>query len=190
MQNALLDTLLADDEIRTALAWPLDFDLAVKADDANWFTLDPAAETRAVARHGTGGLFLLYASRQHVLHVTSEGQAGLIARDLDEALWLIAEHPYWRDLLKFSGGGQLHEMRRAVPHLERELQEDFPEVNEVRALLKHRLAPDARRDAIAALHESVSRSEQVVRVAGPDGGRFKSLFNTFTVESNPMWRRP
>jgi hypothetical protein len=166
MKNALLDTLLADDDVCNALAWPIDFDLKAATDDTEWFTLTPKLETRPVASDGTGGLFLLCGRHQNVLHLISEGQAGIVARDLTEAIGLMAEYPYWRDLLKFSGGGVVEEMRRVAPYLERELQADSPEISDVRALLRERLALEARA-----------------------GNRFDSLFNTFTVASNRAWRR-
>jgi hypothetical protein len=45
-----------------------------------------------------------------ILYVTSEGQAGTIAPHLTALLGTFVGAPYWQDLLKFSGGGDLGEM--------------------------------------------------------------------------------
>ena len=98
-------------------------------------------------------------------------------------------YPYWRDLLKFSGGGKLDEMRRAVPFLEREMHEDHSEIDEERSLLRKKLFLAETDDPIESLHKAVAELGQGIMVAAPDGTAFRSLFNTFTVDSNPMWRQ-
>ena len=64
----------------------------------------------------TGGGFLAYGDgdgdfdQMPILYVTSEGQAGKVASNLSEWLAIVVAVPYWQDLLKFSGGGDLAEM--------------------------------------------------------------------------------
>lgn len=188
-KQGFLEKLKRDRKIRDILAWPFDFDLSASARDADWFHVKPDAETTIVACDGTGGIFLLYSADQKLIHVTSEGQAGVIARDLEEGIRLMVTYPYWRDLLKFSGGGKLKEMRRVAPYLERELHEDESEIDKRRTTLRTKLSLKESDDAIASLHAAVSTLGKGIVVTAPDGTEFESLFNTFTVESNPMWKR-
>jgi hypothetical protein len=97
-------------------------------------------------------------------------------------------HPYWRDLLKFSAGGKLDEMRRVVPYLERELRENEPDIEMHRSILNVRLSLAEGDDSIAALHTAVSVLGRDITVVAPDGAEFDSLFNAFSIESNRTWR--
>ncbi len=188
-KRTMFDKLQRDREIRRILAWPFDFDLAVSSRDGGWFEVKPVAETKIIARDGTGGIFLLFRARQNLIHISSEGQAGVIARDLEEGIRLVVTYPYWRDLLKFSGGGKLKEMRRVVRYLERELHEQQHDIDNQRSIVKKRLSLDEADDAIKSLHTAVKVLGKHIIVAGPDGTKFDSLFNTFTVECNPMWKQ-
>jgi hypothetical protein len=187
--KGLLERLRQDREVSEILAWPLDFELSLSEYDFGWYVVKPRAEAETIARDGTGGVFLLYGSDEYLIHITSEGQAGVIARDLAEGIALMVSYPYWRDLLKFSGGGQLNEMRRVVPFLEREMHEDYPEIDEHRTLLREKLSLGETGDAIHLLHRAVAKLGQGIVVVAPDGTEFESLFNTFTVDSIPTWRQ-
>ncbi|MBB6053152.1 hypothetical protein [Armatimonas rosea] len=188
-KQEMLEILKRDREVRDILSWPFDFDLSVSARDADWFQVKPEADTNILACDGTGGIFLLYSPDQRLIHLTSEGQAGVIASDLEEGIRLMVAYPYWRDLLKFSGGGKLKEMRRVAPYLERELHGDQPDIDKQRSTLKKRLSLLEAVDAIASLHAAVSTLGKGIVVTAPDGTEFESLFNTFTVESNPAWKQ-
>ena len=179
--------LQSDVEVRKLLAWPFDFELPTAAVKADWFQIRPEAETSVIAQDGTGGLFLLYGTEQHLLHITSEGAAGVIAHNLTEGIALMVAHPNWRDVLKFSAGGKLVEMRRAHAYFERELHEEEPEIDSYRSILKERLSLGESGDQIAALHRAVSVLGEGITVVAPDGTEFDSLFNTFSVKSNPAW---
>jgi hypothetical protein len=117
--------------------------------------------------------------------VSSEGQAGIIAADLTEFVTLMVACPYWHDVPKISGNGNLHEMRRAMAALEATMDDD-DDLNEARDYLKSQLGLGEPADSVAALHLAVSTSNVVVRP--PDGAPCTSLFNRFTVDSNPMLR--
>jgi hypothetical protein len=186
--KALLERLREDREVRETLTWPLDFELSLSEFDYGWYVVKPPAEAETIARDGTGGVFLLYGSNEYLIHITSEGQAGVIARGLAEGLALMVAYPYWRDLLKFSGGGQLKEMRRVVRFLEHEMHEDNPEIDEQRSLLRKKLLLAETVDPIELLHKAVAEFGQGIIVTARDGTEFGSLFNTFTVDSNPTWR--
>jgi hypothetical protein len=122
------------------------------------------------------------------LYVCHEGQAGVIAANLDEAVRLLIAAPYWRDLLKFSGGGELAHMLHAQSLLETDLQEEEPEINSVREELERLLNVQRLEDPILTIHRNVSRSEAAVKVTNGEGEPFESLFNTFVPGDNPGWR--
>ena len=175
-----------DSEVREILAWPFDFDLANNQLGTDRFKVEPAAETTIVANDGSCGIFLQYGAGQHLMHITSEGAAGIIARDLTEAIQLFVTYPYWRDLLGLSGGGSPNEMRRAVPFLEREIQEDEPEINRYRSLLSARLGLQANADAIVLLYEAVTVLGSGIKVEGSKGV-LRGLFGECGVDDNHAW---
>ena len=179
--------LQSDVEVRKLLAWPFDFELPTAPVKADWFQVMPKAETSVIAQDGTGGLFLLYGTEQYLLHITSEGAAGVIARNLTEGIELMVAHPEWRDLLKFSAGGKLAAMKRAQSHFETELHEEEPDIDGCRSILKERLCLSESGDHIAALHRAVSDLGKGITIIAPDGTEFDSLFNTFSVKSKPNW---
>src|SRR5262245_60654960 len=105
------------------LDWPFDFSLRRTSDEIDWIRLRPAVPFTVIAGEGTGGVFLAYGTgvpeSLPLLHGTSEGQSGRVASNLTEWLAILMAVPYWRDLLKFSGGGELDEMRQAANFMER-----------------------------------------------------------------------
>lgn len=114
-----LASLTSSEELAEDLAWPFDFDVTMAGDDHSWIALNPETPFVVIAGDGAGGVFLVYGSGADtevlpILHATSEGQAGRLAANLTEFLALLMAVPNWRDLLKFSGGGDLAEMRRTA----------------------------------------------------------------------------
>jgi hypothetical protein len=187
-KSTTLEKLRDDGEICDILASALDFNLGTTASDGGWFEVRPVADMKIIARDATGGIFLLYGPRERLIHVTSEGQAGVIAQNLEDGLRIMIAYPYWRDLLKFSGGGKLDEMRRVAQYLERNMHEDYPEIDRQRSIIEDRLSLERTGDMISSLHAAVATLGSGILVTAPDGTEFQSLFNTFTVESNPSWR--
>jgi hypothetical protein len=113
-----LDALLAaNDEVAERLSWIFDFRLDLEAHRTDWFKIDGFETYQHIGREGAGGVFVQLPD-QRILYISSEGQAGVIAADFNAFMQLIVTHPYWQDLLKFSGGGKLAEMRRAAIALE------------------------------------------------------------------------
>src|SRR5688572_13104621 len=121
MNDTLLQQLRDDPAVREALEQSFDLIAVPPTHDVRWFVIEPAGEVEPIARDGSGGVFVLYGPDRRVIHVTSEGQAGVVARDLREFLTILVTYPYWFDLLKFSAGGKLEEMRQAVAPLEENL---------------------------------------------------------------------
>lgn len=161
------------------------FDFILELDDrASWFSIDGADRVLRIGRDGTGGAFVLLPPG-HVLYASSEGQAGVIADNFEDFIQLIVAFPYWRDVLKFSAGGEIAEMRRAAEALEATL-DDEEEVNEARDLVRSGLGLPDIDDPVGSLHAAVAASDAIVRA--PDGSPFTTLFDRFTIDDNPMLR--
>jgi hypothetical protein len=181
--NALL---AADDEIAERLSSIFGFRLDLEAHQTDWFTIDGLDTCQHIGREGAGGVFVQLLD-QRILYISSEGQAGVIAADFNAFMQLIVTHPYWQDLLKFSGGGKLAEMRRAAIALEAMTADEEDDLEQAREYVKSELALRDPVDAIAALHRAVSTSNVIVR-SSFDGNPAQSLFNTFTADGSPSLR--
>ncbi|WP_245330542.1 hypothetical protein [Bradyrhizobium sp. AS23.2] len=139
---------------------------------------------RQIGGDASGGAFMLLPP-QNVLYVSSEGRAGIIAESFEAFVQLVVARPYWLDILKFSAGGDLAEMRRAADALETTL-DDEDEINEAREKIHSALDLPAASDPVGALYEAVAASDAIVRAA--DGSPFTTLFNRFSIDNNPMLR--
>ena len=98
---------------------------------------------------------------------------------------MVVACPYWLDILKFSAGGDLAEMRRAAHALEATL-DDEDEVNETREEIRGALDLPEPDDPVGALYEAIAASDAIVRTT--DGSPFTTLFNRFSIDNNPMLR--
>ncbi len=188
--ETLLQRIAASASLAELMAWPLDFDTINPLNDG-WFQLRPDVVSQTIAQDGTGSIFALYGPGEGedrpVLFISSEGQAGQIAGTMAEAVQLMIAFPYWRDCLKFSGGGNLEQMKRAVPYLERDLHEDEPSIDDLRERLFNGLGLVHPINALKSLHDCLSGSALDVHVFSADGSEFSGLFGNFTVEDNPLW---
>lgn len=184
-----LAELKASAQVIDDLAWPYDFDLHRADADSSWITLTPSVTFHVLAGDGTGGVFLAYGegSPDHlpVLHATSEGQAGKIANNLAEAVALHLQLPYWRDVLKFSGNGDLAQMRRASTVLEADHSEDMPELPDAKTRLLEALDVPVLDDPVAYLHQCVRETD--CTLVARDGDVWASLFNSFRIGSARSW---
>jgi len=167
------------------------FDLGIFSsnEDCDWFVIEPAQDFTVFAREGAGGRFLLLETTGWVIYVSSEGKAGVLGYSLLDFLHLVVVHPYWEDLLKFSGKGILDEMRKALPMLEESLVGEEPEIDSARNSLMAAFHITSNADPVEALHHAVSSSRsQIIVRATMDDSVYESLFNHFTVKDNPFWR--
>ena len=174
------EVLVAQGEV---VAWLGSLDVSFATDEEPWFTVDGIESPRRIGSDGSGGTFVLLPS-QKVLYVSSEGRAGIIAESFEAFVKLVVAHPYWLDILKFSAGGDLHEMRRAAATLEASL-DDEDDVNEAREEIRKGLDLPEANDPVRALYDAVAGSEAIVRAT--DGSPFTTLFNRFSIDS-PMLR--
>lgn len=175
------EVLIARGEV---VAWLGSLDVTFAPDEEPWFTIDGVESPRQIGSDGSGGAFVLLPA-QNVLYVSSEGRAGIIAADFEAFVQLVIARPYWLDILKFSAGGDLAEMRRAACALEATL-EDEDDVNEAREEIRRGLDLPEADDPVGALYEAVAASDAIVRAT--DGSPFTTLFNRFSIDSNPMLR--
>jgi hypothetical protein len=154
--SVTIETLKADPEVCKALRHGCDFTLD-EAGGLDWFTIDGLSGYEIVGRDGTGGIFAVYGPRQHVLYVSSEGQAGVIAADLGELVNLLTAYPYWQTLLSVARNRTLGELRRAAPIVQRVfLDGDEPENEDCRAFARATLDIPPTGDAIKALHHAIT----------------------------------
>jgi len=181
--NALL---AANDDVAERLGETFDYRLDLEAHRSDWFTIDGVDKFLYLGREGAGGVFIELPDRR-ILYASSEGEAGIIARDFHAFIQLIVAYPYWKDILKFSGGGKLAEMRRAAIAMEAYTLDDEDELEEAREFVIEELALNEPEDAVAALHQCASATDVVVRSVH-DGNPATSLFNRFTIDNNPMLR--
>jgi hypothetical protein len=177
------EALTANAEVLERLSWT--FELRFVADDQEpvWFSIDGAGGIKRIARNGAGGVFALVSGSPRVVYISSEGAAGVVANNLDEFIALVMACPYWHDLLKFSGGGKLDEMRRAATVLELGTVDD-DELEEARALLKSELELAELADPVGSLHQAVATSDLIIR--DQYGSPFVSLFNSFIIDEQRM----
>ncbi|WP_063686607.1 hypothetical protein [Bradyrhizobium stylosanthis] len=176
-----LELMTAKGEVAARLG---EFDLSFAPDDEPWFTIDGIESPRQIGSDGSGGAFVLLPS-QNVLYVSSEGRAGIIAESFEAFIQLIIARPYWLDILKFSAGGDLAEMRRAADALEA-TRDDEDDINEARDEIRGALELPEAGDPIGALYEAVAASDAIVRAT--DGSPFTTLFNRFSIDNNRMLR--
>jgi hypothetical protein len=166
------------------VAWLGSLDISFAPDEELWFTIDGVENPRQIGSDGSGGAFVLLPA-QNVLYVSSEGRAGVIAESFEAFIQLVVARPYWLDILKFSAGGDLQEMRRAADALEATL-DDEDDVNEAREEIRASLDLPEADDPVGALYDAVAASDAIVRAT--DGSPFTTLFNRFSIDNNPMLR--
>ena len=162
------------------LAHAYDFDIDRASGDYSWIRLSPEHRFLVIAGESTGGAFVAYGNGDFdlmpILYVTSEGQAGKVASNLSEFLAIVLAVPYWQDLLKFSGGGDLAEMRRTAALVHENYAEDEI-VTRAKTRLMKVLAIQEISDPIELFHHNVDTTD--CTVVAEDGWRYESLFNNF-----------
>ena len=181
-----LSDIATNAEIQEKIFSICDIDTVVDATEGAWITIDGARDFSAIARDGTGGLFIVTPPSRRIVYASSEGQAGVIADDLESLMALIVTCPYWQDLLKYSGGGEsAQEMRRAVPFLESSWIGDEEEFADARRFLTSELGISEQPDLVGTLHRAVSTPIDI-RFHGQPA---MPLFGRITIDDNPFFRR-
>jgi len=182
-----LAKLTGNEDIVDALGLVCDLYFVTDENDRNeplWCTVDGANRFVSLARDGSGGRFVAVPPSPRVIHASSEGQAGVVGQTVDEFIILSVTCPYWRDLLKFSGGGRLEEMRRAQPALERYWLDDVEDSGPTRTFLMSAIGITRPDDIVGLLYRNITTPVSIVHAE--DGYRLEPLSGKFTVDINPM----
>ena len=184
-----LSQITATEQLVNDLAWPFDFSIPEADDDNAWVRLNPVKPFRIIAGEGAGGSYIAYGDGEvesrAILYASSEGQFGKIGQNLAECLAVLLSLPYWQDLLKFSGGGKLDEMRITETHMKIEYSKDYPDLDDAKRRVQEKLDLPVLSDPIATLHGNIQSTDCVM--LAHDGYNWESLFNTFSPSDNPNW---
>ena len=187
----LLQRIDEDRGLAALLAEVFEFDVMRKA-AADSPRLASGLPLESIAGDFTGGKFYLCGnagSVRPVLYASSDGDAGVVATDLREALALIVGFPYWRDCLGYSADGDLDAMQSAAVFLGRDLIANRPTI----AVEQSRIA-ESLRLTLEPPSVLVARLHSVVKNAGPDftfiddTGEYGGLFGPFPPSRNKFWQ--
>lgn len=181
----LLKKIRGDRKVRDILSKLCDFEVLPEGElleSPDWFSFAPETQTETIALAGNGDLFFLAGCDRRLVYVTVDAQAGVIARNLVEGVCLMINVPRWHDLLKFSGGGILDEMKRVALFCEESVRRCEPNVDQLRETVRCRMGLSCHVDSIALLHSAVHELSPHVNVRAQDGSPMDSLFNRFTAD--------
>ncbi|MFP3125681.1 hypothetical protein OH784_23650 [Ectobacillus funiculus] len=189
--NSLYQKVIGSIEIKNILSECCDFEIVETSSDTKDYFFEVDDKATVIAQDASGGVFALYEADKDVdlpvIYISSEGEAGKVGRSFREFLEIMITCPYWMDLLKFSGNGQVLEMLKSQVFLEAEILEDFPEFVSVKDKLISLLDISELSNPVETLYESMISEPRIV-VTSLEGGKFDSLFNSFVVEDNPLWK--
>jgi len=173
------DMLGVDQKIRDML-WPFDF---APVDNTShgpvWMDTAPLAPFEVVGQRGSGCVFALVGPQRHVLLLTSEGQAGIVAASLQEWFELLVAHPYWEQIAARSEG-DLVSMRKILEDegedFEATMLDDNPEIEDFRPVLRSRLGLGIPEDPCGLLHRALTVIEARATLRDLDGQEMEPLF--------------
>ncbi|WP_225802715.1 hypothetical protein [Streptomyces sp. NK15101] len=187
----LLQRIEEDVKVAALLADVFEFDVRRKVGDES-ARLASGLMVEPIAGDFTGGVFYLcgtVGSARPVLYASSEGDAGIIATDLSEALGVVVGFPYWRDCLKYSAGGDLAAMELAADFLCRDLVANRPAIGAEQSRVAEALGLTLESPLVLT-----ARLHMAVKSAGPDfdfsddTGEYGSLFGPFPPSRNRSWQ--
>ncbi|GAA1253575.1 hypothetical protein GCM10009665_50270 [Kitasatospora nipponensis] len=140
-------------------AYPFNFDIA-RDEHCEAVRLASGAGLAAVAGDDTGGTFFVCAGGE-VLYAGSEGEAGLIADGVDEALEVLIGLPGWRDYTGLDPHADDATLAAAAADTEDELREYDPDLDDYRTALLAALGlrEILQPQLIRRLHQALLRTE-------------------------------
>jgi len=172
------------------LAIDFDFEVIKWPEDpaGRFYRIDPSLEPRQIAIDGAGSEFFFCRPNESVLYVNENAMAGILGTSLAEWLGILVALPYWYDVLKFSGGGRLEEMRRAADRFERSSETESKRLAGVRCAIRGMLALNDLDDPVQLLWRNILASEPVLPlITGRENRPLDNMFNRFTID---QMRRP
>ncbi|GGN86821.1 hypothetical protein GCM10011579_079040 [Streptomyces albiflavescens] len=187
----LLDLIQNTPDVHGLLRTSFEFDIEQKQ-RGEGLRLASGSPLETIAGDFAGGAYFLcteIGGRRPVIFGNSEGEGGLIADDLADALEIIIGLG-WQDCLRFSGGGDVEVMQASAQHLERHLSRDNPEIAEERArvaaVLSLRVLPVA--DLVIRLQAAASRTQPDYVVTTEDGEVYDPPFGEYSEPRYGGWR--
>ncbi|MGY0021291.1 hypothetical protein ACVHNB_20275 [Streptomyces sp. YJ-C3] len=188
--DRLLDLIQTTPEIDLLLRSSFGFDIHRKH-YGDGFRLASGAPLEVIAGESAGGAYFLsgeHNGRRPVVFASSEGEGGLLAEDLADALEIIIGLE-WRNCLSFSGGGDVEIMQITAQHLERSRDKHNPDIDseavQVAAALSLRILPVT--DLVIRLQAAVSKTEPDYVVTDDDGQEFDPLFGEHVEPRHGGW---
>lgn len=189
--DRLLDLIQNTPEIDLLLRSSFGFDVHRKH-YGKGLRLVSGAPLEVIAGESAGGAYFLGPDRngrRPVVFASSEGEGGLLAEDLADALEIIIGLK-WHDCLSFSGSGDVEVMQTSALHLERTRDKYNPDIDieaaKVAAALSLRIVPAA--ELVIRLHSAASQTEPDYVVADEDGQAFGPLFGEHVEPRHGGWR--
>ncbi|MFE7329393.1 hypothetical protein ACFU8W_31305 [Streptomyces sp. NPDC057565] len=155
--------------------------------------LASGAPLEPIAGESASGAYFLCAEqdgRRPVVFASSEGEGGLIADDLADALEIIIGLA-WQDCLGFSGGGDVEVMQVSAQQLEQSRDKYDPEIFKegvrVAAALSLRVLPVP--ELVIRLQEAASKTEPPdYVVTTEDGDAYDPPFGEYSEPRHGGWR--
>lgn len=189
--DRLLDLIRTTPEIDLLLRSSFGFDIH-RTHYGEGLGLASGAPLEVIAGESAGGAYFLAVEqdgRRPVVYASSEGEGGLLAEDLADALEIIIGLQ-WHDCLTFSGGGDLEVMQASAQRLERTRDKYNPDIDieaaRVAEALSLRIVPAA--DLVVRLHAAASKTEPDYIVTDEDGQAFDPLFGEHLEPRLGGWR--
>ncbi|WP_150130476.1 hypothetical protein [Streptomyces sp. 150FB] len=187
----LLQRVNEDRELAVLLADAFEFDVRRKAGSESP-RLVSGLPLEGIAGDFTGGTFYLcgtVSSPRPVLYASSEGDAGIIATGLSQALALIVGFPYWRDSLEYSAGGDLGAMESATAFLLRDMMANRPAMEAEQSWVADSLCMPIETPLVlvARLHEAVKNAGSGFTFID-ETGEYGNLFGPFSPSRNQRWK--
>jgi hypothetical protein len=187
----LLGLIQTKPEIALLLRSSFGFDIHRKH-SGDGLKLASGAPLEAIAGEFAGGAYFLCAEqngRRPVVFASSEGEGGLLADDLADALEIIIGLG-WQDCLSFSGGGDVEVMQISAHHLERSRDKYNPDIDneaaQVATALSLRLVPVT--DLVIRLHAAASKTEPDYVMTDDAGQAFDQPFGEHVEPRHGGWR--
>jgi hypothetical protein len=186
----LLDLIQATPEIDLLLRSSFGFDVHRKH-NGDGLKLASGAPLEGIAGESAGGAYFVCAERngrRPVVFASSEGEGGLLADDLTDALEIIIGLE-WRDCLSFSGGGDVEVMQISAQNLERSRDKCNPDIDNeaarVAAALSLRIVPAS--ELVIRLQAAASKTEPDYVVTDDDGQAFDPPFGEHMEPRHGGW---
>lgn len=173
----------------TEFLWEVaDFELCDNFEEEQAFEIAGGQRCKLIGCDGAGGRFFILPQNTNdengpVLYVSSEGQAGIIAENLEKALQLMVALPYWRDCLKFSEGGNLSSMKEARKNMELSYKDEWTGLDARRKAVCKELGISEAKTALEDLHKIVTApSEKLKVISSEDGNDYGDLLGGFSLK--------